>query len=1326
MYQSYGGVAWTNQDPVTEHSALGNGLQLGVAAGAGYGLFRYGLGSHRDGGRRIDRPASFIRTIGNLSPFQIGNAFRVPEFMSAFASNDLLGIDGQVQWGEDALKPRSTYHYLRTATGLDDAAMRAAGLYPGQQGVEAASSLIYRRADDALHGTLHTVVNGEERLLAENMGVMALSPEIDPFLRTRHKVNAAAHGMMQALGLFSVPGFNPDRVLAQKGINQVLPIPSTQHGGLMQRSAYMRSYAAFEMGRFNRLMGGVAEQFLGESGSKFVGGLLGNGLFGAGNEVLSGTSQEMFTRYGLRTARVAGVLGAYATADWLRREGGDVTHLGVSAGIGAMASHAASRTLRFSPHSGKIGVGVAAAQMILPGFDQGIPQGFATLGVKALELRGSDLNPFGHYRRVLEGFLPGISSVETGLLASTMAVTAAYAKLPGDGRRLPELLLEKYGHQELGLRGSAKVRGSVRDIFWENVRSDVGLGSFGASRSWAERRGIASALRDREGSSYLASRFMNRAWSQAEEESLELSRNNPMTKALLEDLEITNQRYSGSGPLGKVLKEGEGFLKQAKYSFFGAEPAFNKEIRQQIRSMGFSGPTGRLGRLGTIAAAAYGAQQLLTGGLLGSMQDRGELKEIYEGGKPVPVRRSRFWESGSQPFGGGDSEYHRPHLYYLWMNRVKEKGIWGDDAPSPLGKFLRKNFTYSLEEQHYYDRPHPMTSVAFQDVPIIGGALAATIGRIVKPAKVMHPDAWIRATAAGGMEFGSTFEGSYKEPGYSLGAPGPGVPIAPNDPRARLAFMQYQSRELSGLTGYAKNVVQELITGEQQWSVHRAIMSDAGAMTDPRKAFWDMGLGGALGSSEVIRRILPAFRSDVEKLNPIYNSMPSWLPDKFRQGSPLDKMEWGDARLPGKGYEALHPEISNTDPEAYPLIHRYMILSDVAPMSAEFRRLQQQMYRRRAEGITTGWENKLMDRSDRQVQRVLSGLDWDRVREGAVSLPGSGLTQDLSLGAQQLLRTVAAPVEYVTPFGFRPFQKFMANRDPIEEYESRRMIGQGAFWDKPWRDWFRPALYSGAKMMGYDGKPMWRQKADEVNGYFDQLEFVKYMELAEQARAAGDSRGARSYEWSASRTRFGVNPQGAPLGIYWSLPQEEKPFFNAFAHAQGNERDRVLEMVPKDMAHLYQQIWKRKDAGDPSLYAGDPAAPNPEYMRQQYFGLANQLSRPERGWVGYHPDVDLEDVKVRYVDQHGSDLADYGLYDSALRKSMGQSFLDGSETEIAPHVNAVSTMSVHSALNRRLGMGGQRGQYSVTQAGSASIALDFNDSREVEIADLMAGIINGY
>jgi hypothetical protein len=82
--------------------------------------------------------------------------------------------------------------------------------------------------------------------------------------------------------------------------------------------------------------------------------------------------------------------------------------------------------------------------------------------------------------------------------------------------------------------------------------------------------------------------------------------------------------------------------------------------------------------------------------------------------------------------------------------------------------------------------------------------------------------------------------------------------------------------------------------------------------------------------------------------NAIPNTMPSWLPGddyltNFHLGDPFIKVDEGYARLPGPGYEALHPELNGLKPEDYPDIHKLAILADVAPYSREYNIFRQKV-----------------------------------------------------------------------------------------------------------------------------------------------------------------------------------------------------------------------------------------------------------------------------------------------------------------------------------------------------------------------------------------------
>jgi hypothetical protein len=572
---------------------------------------------------------------------------------------------------------------------------------------------------------------------------------------------------------------------------------------------------------------------------------------------------------------------------------------------------------------------------------------------------------------------------------------------------------------------------------------------------------------------------------------------------------------------------------------------------------------------------------------------------------------------------------------------------------------LLRNFTYTLEEETYWDRPYPVSEAAFANIPIIGRPLAATIGRLVKPPRLMHVSDWAREGPGGDIEFASRPEHYGPAPG--LGGLPPGRPGSPYAPGFQIGYLNYQFRELEGMTGWASNVLTKAITGSETFGTQRPVLGSSAAMTSPREAFWELALGGGFFTTEMVRRFLPRTRTELNEYNPILNSMPSWLPDRFHYGDPLRVVEMGYSRLPGPGYSAIHPELKGVDPENYPLIYQYSILADVAGTSSEFNILRRKLYERRQAKRTSEAENAYMDNIDRMLGERQVVNQFDAVHKNAYLLPGAGGTQAAWSAAQGVVRDVAAPLEYMVPMGFRPFQKLLSDRDPIEDYEYRRMYGTNlAFWDKPIRDWFRPAFYSAAHMMGYQGKPLWRKDADDINEHFDKLQFMKSMTLARQA-VNGTDRNRHLYE--AQRTRYGVNPQGNPLGIYASLPDSEKAYYDAFAYAQGGQRSRIMEMIPGDQQHLYRAIWDRMDRGDVP-HPGSPVQVDEARLNRRFHDLQGYFSDkplPREDWIGWHEDAELDDIQLRYIERQGKDIHEFDMWRSQSRMLARKPYLDGSE-----------------------------------------------------------------
>lgn len=136
------------------------------------------------------------------------------------------------------------------------------------------------------------------------------------------------------------------------------------------------------------------------------------------------------------------------------------------------------------------------------------------------------------------------------------------------------------------------------------------------------------------------------------------------------------------------------------------------------------------------------------------------------------------------------------------------------------------------------------------------------------------------------------------------------------------------TRMVSGIYGWMGSAFGDY--GE----MNRPHIANASDMTSFSRKFWDNAYGGLGGDiMEIARRFIPTY-GRYTAINPLKNTMPDWMPERFRMGDPWTKVPVGEERLPGAGYERLHqlhPDMYGR----YGALDRYAILSDIAPYSPE-------------------------------------------------------------------------------------------------------------------------------------------------------------------------------------------------------------------------------------------------------------------------------------------------------------------------------------------------------------------------------------------------------
>lgn len=303
------------------------------------------------------------------------------------------------------------------------------------------------------------------------------------------------------------------------------------------------------------------------------------------------------------------------------------------------------------------------------------------------------------------------------------------------------------------------------------------------------------------------------------------------------------------------------------------------------------------------------------------------------------------------------------------------------------------------------------------------------------------------------------------------------------------------------------------------------------------------------------------------------------------------------------------------------------------------------------------------------------------------------------------MRVADDPSEFLTPFS--PFHKFLGTktRTAVEEYAAAEAYGTtNAFWDRPWDNFLRPMFsYLGYKLGGTD-LPEHILERNEIDEYYDKLKYIKYTRLKNLALTSGNTEAAEEYEKLRRKTAFGADPYGNPLNALLALQKRDKPYFDSFAQASTeSERELIMKMFPEYEKHLLRAKWNSEMLGQ--LYAekkvkgslsteqyemieeiqklrmaeGQAIDPGAMEAYEDYVSDVGQAKvadyadfqrerslrdyfrgrpLPRQDWVGFHPQVDLEDIKLVVVRNEGRDIHDFNLWESREKMLPYKHYID--------------------------------------------------------------------
>ena len=179
------------------------------------------------------------------------------------------------------------------------------------------------------------------------------------------------------------------------------------------------------------------------------------------------------------------------------------------------------------------------------------------------------------------------------------------------------------------------------------------------------------------------------------------------------------------------------------------------------------------------------------------------------------------------------------------------------------------------------------------------------------------------------------------------------------------------------------------------------------------------------------------------------------------------------------------------------------------------------------------------------------------------------------------------------------------------------------------------ALYGAARtVVGPDAWiPDEINKKREIARNFDQLKYMKNMNLYEQT---GDAR----YQTEATNTLWNISHSGYDVSVSQamkSLSSFEKPYFLSWMNETNpSERQHILQMVPREVGNLLKAKWGLSyDLPEPSKF---------------------EAMAPDSTWEGLMPNDNLSDIEVKTINQEGLRATDFGLgwYDQQRRMANSQ------------------------------------------------------------------------
>lgn len=510
-----------------------------------------------------------------------------------------------------------------------------------------------------------------------------------------------------------------------------------------------------------------------------------------------------------------------------------------------------------------------------------------------------------------------------------------------------------------------------------------------------------------------------------------------------------------------------------------------------------------------------------------------------------------------------------------------------------------------------------------------------------------------------------------------------GLPIRSGSNDYLKGDLGYKLQETAGIYGFMEGQARKSLgMGAYDFEPDKPVLQSASEAYGSTRAFWDLNLGGMgdlplpaegpLGNieiSEIVRRFIPHKRSTVNMLNPIKNTMGKKYPflpgsenfTDFTTGDPFTKVLEGEMRLPGIGYERLNKLYPDRNGR-YGAVNQLDILADVAPYSKEYRNLE-----KRIDKIGLSEEEREKVAEIRAQQNAIKNS-----KTNFTAYDDSSFT-DKALSPFSTAKNAALHTDNFIN------NKFTGRKNATEDYEKKNIYGSTfPEWQRPVESFVKPIYYKGtqrnpilaAAVGGFafrqfvQGKaakagataigaltvggfsafsklserrfiPMQRKKELALEEYSDILTYTKNRTAASRATQSGDVEAAKQYMAASKKTMYGTDLDSTSVDrLSAGIPKRKRDHFKAMIQAPAGERKRILSTAGRLERRIYEAAW------------GMPVERKPDLS--EYF-QTHEL--PGKDWEGWHPNTNMEHVKIKMGQSMGLEMSQMGYYPQQIKEA---------------------------------------------------------------------------